>query len=278
VSNSKVKPILLGLLAVLLWAAIPAFVKVGSAMETLTFLLVLRFAISSLIFVAFAPQIWRKRHLIQARWFLLMSLCLGANFYFQGLAMIKLPVSWYLIIFSLNPLFALLLMGVRLRRRALAGVLIAVIGTFMFIDIKEIHSTYGVLPIVYVVIGMLTWVVYTLIAQRFQKTYSNVEVTALTQYAALAACAAIWMVNGFPVFEVNANTGAAVLALGTLTPLAYFGFNACLRAQPRFGVVSQYLEPVFGVFIGLIFFHESFSLLQALGSILIVLGSAATES
>jgi len=277
-TESKLKPISLGLLAVALWAAIPAFVKVGSTTEALSFLLVLRFAISSVMFATFVPRLWQRRHMVQTRWYLIISLCLGANFYFQGLAMIKLPVSWYLIIFALNPLFALMLMGVQLTRRSLAGVGLAIIGTLMFVDLEQVRSTYGVLPIIYVVIGMLTWVAYTLIARKFQSAYSNAEVTALTQYGALVACLVIWMANGMPVFEVNGTTGFAVLALGTLTPVAFFGFNTCLRTQPRFGIVSQYLEPVFGIFIGLVFFHESLSLLQALGSVLILVGSAATES
>jgi len=277
-TDPKIKPISMGLLAVALWAAIPAFVKIGSTAETLPFLLVLRFLISSLLFVPFLPQIWRKRRGTPLRWFLLMSLCLGANFFFQGLAMIKLPVSWYLIIFSLNPLFALILMGIQIRRRSFIGVTLAIAGTLLFVDSKEIHSNYGILPIIYVTIGMMTWVVYTLLARKFHVAYSNSEVTALTQFAALAACAVIWVFHGLPIAELNATHKMAVFALGVSTPLAYFGFNSCLRMLPRFGVVSQYLEPVFGVAIGIAFFNESLTLSQALGSFLIILGSTATES
>lgn len=276
--NSKLTPISMGLLAVALWAAIPAFVKVGSTTETLPFLLVLRFLISSLIFVPFLPKVWRKRHGIPVRLFLLMSVCLGANFFFQGLAMVHLPVSWYLIIFSLNPLFALLLMGIQIRRRAFIGIMLAIVGTLLFVDAREVHSNYGILPIIYVTIGMLTWVVYTLLARKFHATYSNSEVTALTQFSALAACAVIWAFYGLPIATLDGTQTMAVFALGALTPLAYFGFNACLRALPRFGVVSQYLEPVFGIAIGIAFFNESLTLIQALGSFLIVVGSATTES
>ena len=136
----------------------------------------------------------------------------------------------------------------------------------------------GILPVIYVTIGMLTWVVYTLLARKFHTIYSNSEVTALTQFAALAACVVIWIFHGLPNTELSTTHKMAVFALGALTPLAYFGFNSCLRTLPRFGVVSQYLEPVFGIAIGIAFFNESLTLSQALGSFLIVLGSAATES
>ena len=170
----------LGLFAVALWAAIPAFVKVVSTEASLSLLLVLRFAISSMIFAPTFRRLWLKRKAVPLRWTVLMSICLGANFYYQGLAMIKLPVSWYLIIFSLNPLLALILMGVKLTPSALVGVALALLGTLLFIDTTEIQSNYGFLSIVFVVIGMLTWVVYTLIVRKFHATHTNAEVTALT--------------------------------------------------------------------------------------------------
>jgi drug/metabolite transporter (DMT)-like permease len=268
----------LGIIAVALWAAIPAFVKLGTTAELLPFLLVLRFAISSLLFTPLLKSIWKKRRAVDARWFVLVALCLGANFYFQGLAMIDLPVSWYLVIFSLSPVFALIFSELRLHIKTVAGVGIAIIGTLLFVDLKEVHEHYGALPIFFVTIGMLTWVAYTSIVRRFQSAFSSVEITALTQFAALVACIVIWAVKRFPMVKLSAASGSSILALGLLTPLAYFGFNACLRALPRFGIVSQYLEPVFGVCIGLVFFHESLSVMQAIGSVLIVLGSVATES
>jgi drug/metabolite transporter (DMT)-like permease len=277
-NNSKFTPVVFGLLAVALWAAIPAFVKVGSTDESLSYLLVLRFLISSALFIPVLPKIWSKRRQITLSQYLLLSACLGANFYFQGLAMIRLPVSWYLIIFSLSPVLALPFMGVRVGRRTVFGVMLALLGTGMFIDLSEVQSNYGVLPILFVVIGMITWVVYTLMARRLQKTHSSVEVTALTQFCAMTSCSALWIIHGVPTSILTTSNQLAILALGILTPVAYFAFNACLRVLPKFGVVSQYLEPVFGIAIGIAFFHESISALQAVGSVLIVIGSAITES
>ena len=68
-----------------------------------------------------------------------------------------------------------------------------------------------------------------------------------------------------------------MVLLGLLTPLAYFGFNACLRREPKFSVVSQYLEPAFGVLIGLVFFKESLSLEQFFGASLIVFATVSLE-
>jgi len=56
--------------------------------------------------------------------------------------------------------------------------------------------------------------------------------------------------------------------------LAYFCFNESLRLSPSFCVLSQYLEPVIGIFIGVLFFQESLTAIQLVGSLLII-GSVA---
>jgi len=277
-SESKLKPISLGIFAVALWAAIPAFVKVGSTLETLPFLLLLRFLIASLFFVALVPRIFSKLRQLPAHLYLALTICLGANFFFQGMAMLYLPVSWYLIIFCLNPLFALLFLGVPFSRKLILGIGLSIGGTLLFVNLNEVQTAYGWLPLVYVAIGMMTWVAYTLLVKRFQIVYTNIEVTALTQFSALIACALIWAATGFGVFQLSTQHTASVLALGALTPLAYFGFTSCLRALPKFGVVSQYLEPVFGIAIGVFFFSESLSAAQLLGSAMIVFGSVTIEN
>lgn len=276
--NSKIQAMALGLFAVALWAGIPAFVKIGSTVESLPFLILLRFSIASIFFLKLAPKIFRK--IKQVGWFSVFTLsaCLGANFYFQGLAMVSLPVSWYLIIFCLNPLFALILLGTKINMRLLLGIGASMLGTLLFININEIRTNYGLLPIVYIFIGMITWVLYTVLAKRFQKVYSSTEFTGLTQFAALFASLIIWITSGLPTMSLSTNSLMSVVALGALTPLAYFSFNSCLRASPQFGIVSQYLEPVFGIAIGICFFGEALSLVQIVGSALIIMGSVTMES
>ena len=169
-------------------------------------------------------------------------------------------------------------LGVHFNRRLVIGILLSIAGTLLFVNPSEVRASYGWLPILYVFIGMMTWVAYTLLIKKFQVVYSNVEVTALTQFCALIACSTIWAASGFQTFQLGSENLASVLALGALTPLAYFGFASCLRALPKFGVVSQYLEPVFGIAIGYFFFRESLSTAQLVGSAMIVFGSVTIEN
>jgi len=275
--ENKAKSILLGLFAVGLWSAIPAFVKTGSDAESLPFLLTLRFLLASVFFITLVPKLIRLVPRVQTKYWIILLVSLGANFYFQGLAMIHLPVSWYLVIFCLNPALALFFIGVKFNRKLVIGLLMSMIGTFLFLDWKEVTGSYGPLPFLFLTIGMLTWVAYTVLVKKFQTVYSSLEVTGITQILSLMACTFIWLADG-AFFKIPTQAeGVSILALGILTPLAYFGFTACLRTLPRFSIVAQYLEPIFGFAIGVMFFNESLTVAQIAGSMMIVFGSVAIE-
>jgi drug/metabolite transporter (DMT)-like permease len=275
---SRFKPLALGVLAILIWAGIPAFVKIGSTVESLPFLLVLRFLIASLIFLPSLPRVAEKCRRISWQNWLLLTLVLGANFYFQGLAMIELPVSWYLVIFCLNPIFALMLLRIQMNWKVVLGLGGCVLGTMLFLDISDIANAYSVSAFVCLIVGMITWVVYTFLSKCFQVVLSSVEMTAVTQWLSLAAAIVIWVALGLHTQSIDLAGVVSVLALGIFTPLAFYGFNACLRTHPKFSIVSQYLEPVFGIAIGFAFFSEHLGVLQIIGTALIVSGSAVIEA
>ncbi len=260
---------LAGILAVIIWAAIPALVKFGSTSNNLSFLLLLRFLIASLLFLPVSLAIWKKIKKLDVPLLITISLVLGANFYFQGLAMQDLPASWYVVIFSLNPIFALIGLKTKLTRKLIANVLMMFFGTLLFIDFQQVINNHLSISLLYVFIGMLTWVFYTFLLARIQNKFSDIESTGVTQQLALIACLLIWLIKGFPIGFSDSQI-PSVIILGLLTPAAYFLFSYCLRRTPTFGVLSQYLEPVFGVLIGFLFLNESLSAVQAMGAILIV--------
>lgn len=271
----NIKSILAGILAVFLWAAIPALVKTGTTEENLTLLLVIRFLISSVVFLPLLKTVLLKVPQIPTKTLLLLAAVLGANYYFQGLAMHLVPASWYVVIFSLNPILALLLLKVRLNTRKWTGILLAFTGTLLF-TVGQMSSAPW-LALVFITIGMLTWVLYTQIIQKFQSVYSDVESSAITQFVSLAACLLIWFSHGIPTQSLEPHQWSSLIVLGLTTPLAYYCFSYCLRKTPAFGIVSQYLEPVFGILIGVLFFHESLTLLQLIGASAITLGSLQVE-
>lgn len=269
--------VFMGVAAVIVWSAIPVFVKSAGDLSSLGTTLVMRFAIASLFFIHIIPRVWRNRNSVSAKLWLAMTVVLGLNFFLQGIAMIYLPVSWYLIIFSLNPVFALLFIGVRFSRRLVAALCVSLCGTFLFIDLSSLSSPQSGFAFACLVGGMVTWVVYTVLAKRFLKSYSSFELTGITQLLALVSCFAIWLITSRSVDVTGVHSFASIVLLGGLTPVAYFCFTACIRELPKFGIVAQYLEPVFGALLGIFIYGESLTPFQIIGSVMIVAGSALIE-
>ena len=268
VLNSKA--ILAGLLAVVLWAAIPALVKTGIQSIDISLLLLLRFLISSAVMIPLLPRVLKNSKNIRIHLWAALLVVLGANYYFQALAMAAVPVSWYTVIFSLNPILALLIIRVPFQRKMIIPLFIAIVGTFLFVNEPSPKGKIDFLSILFLVIGMLTWVFYTRLVTEFHKIYSDAETTALTQFVSLVAILPIAIWKGVHIQSLSSGALFSVLTLGATTPFAYFGFSYCLRKLPVFGVVSQYLEPVVGIIIGVCFFSESLSSLQIMGSAAII--------
>ncbi len=275
--KSNLSAIIWGLFAVLIWSAIPAFVKIGSTADSLPFLLVCRFSIASLVFLPILKTILVRFNKIPKKLWLTLTIVLTANYYFQGLAMIDLPVSWYLIIFCLNPILALFTLKIKMTRKTWLAISFSIVGTLAFVNMEEILKMQSLLPFVFLILGMLTWVAYTFTIKKFQAVFSDVETTAITQFSSLIGCLLAFIFFGSKVSSLSVSQTAAIIALGLFTPLAYYGFSVCLRKLPKFGILSQYLEPVFGVLIGFVFFKEILSLQQIVGATLIVISTIALE-
>lgn len=263
-----------GILAVVIWAAIPSLVKIGSGPENFIQFLVLRFALALVFFVHVVPALWRKASGIEPWRFIALGSVLAANYYFQTVAMQRLPASWYIVIFSLNPILALIALRLQLSRQLITATLVSAVGTLLFVQSSDLSALMNVWTFACLVLGMLTWVLYTILIAGFQKTYSDFEATALTQIVAFISLSLLWGTHGFPSVAWSAVHWPSVLILGLSTPLAYFGFNYCLRRVPAFCVVSQYLEPVVGVALGVVLFKEQLSAVQMCGALAIVIGTS----
>lgn len=105
---------------------------------------------------------------------------------------------------------------------------------------------------------------------QLQQVFSDVEVTALTSFVGLGSAVLSLSVTGFD--NLNFQTVGLISSgiLGIIFPLAYYLFSVAIRHKPAFGVISQYLEPVFGVAIAYIFLGEGLQSFQILGGTLIL--------
>lgn len=276
---TNIKPIIAGILAVFIWAVIPCLVKTGTETLPVSFFLFARFLIASVFMIYWLPRVLRKVTKLKFWIWLLLLLDLGANYFFQAIAMKELPVSWYIVIFSLNPVLSLLLLRVPVTKSLVSAVIISMIGTFCFLNFNEMNLHIGLLAVSSLIIGMLTWVIYTFMIKTFQTVYSDIEVTTLTNFVSLLATFLIWCSFGFEIATPNSHEMISVFVLGIGTVLAYALYSYSMRLTPTIGVMSQYLEPIFGVAAAYFMFNESLNLLQFVGatSIIVAMSRLSVE-
>jgi len=274
---SRTPVLLAGLTSILIWAAIPVVVKLTLEGLDVSYYIFLRFAVGFLIFVWWTPAVFRRFHRVPLKYWLALSADLAANYYFQTRAMEGLPASWYIVIFALNPILALMFLRIRWTRSLAIGVGLATLGTLLFLRSSELTVVASPWLYVYLTIGMLTWVIYTVLVVAFQKVYSDLDITAVTHLLSFIALGAVWVAKGAVIEPVSLKTWMGVLFLGAFTPLAYVLFFYALRHLPTFGIVSQYLEPVFGVGFSVLVFHESIGLFQAIGAGLIIVATVSVS-
>lgn len=264
----RVQVLAAGILAVFIWSSIPVLVKLTLTSIGVAQYLLLRFGIGLLATTPWLAGVWRKRGAMPAWWWGLLALDLLANYYFQSLAMQGLPASWYIVIFSLNPILALLLLRVRLNRPATIALLCAFAGTLVFVRSGEsVRFQDGL----FIAIGMLTWVFYTVMIAKLQSKLSDREITGVTQLLSFVAVLGLWLALGAPWSAVDTTGQVAIAILGLSSPLAYFLFSVALRELPIFGVASQYLEPVFGMILAFLVFQERQTPWQLVGAAVIIL-------
>lgn len=264
-----------GTIAVLIWALLPVLVKSSFKELPVSYFLLLRFILASglmgFLFWKLRGEIARVGFKVHA----LFTLVLGANYWLQSLAIKDLPVSWYIVVFALNPLLALLLVGVKINRDLIISVALGLGGVFCFILTEnQILGELSIKSFLYLFGGMLTWVLYTFLAKSHQKKISDSTLTALTQIDSLVAVLLIWLIDGSPWVSLQSITTIAwtsIFLSGVCLPLAYYLYLYSLRRTPVFCQMSQYLELIFGLFFSWLIFNEQFTVYKSLGSGLIVI-------
>lgn len=76
-------------------------------------------------------------------------------YYLQTAALKSFPVSWYLVIFSLNPLLTLIIMNTKFNRQFIISILMAIVGTMMFVNANELGVHIPVAGWIYMLGGMV---------------------------------------------------------------------------------------------------------------------------
>jgi drug/metabolite transporter (DMT)-like permease len=276
--KGKFYAIISGLMYSLLGYFGVSIIKEGYSVENMSFW---RFFIAAIfIFIIMLPN-WKKMKVdkIDA----MKMLVIGAIFY-GGCSMLYFVAAKYIgtglaiVIFFTFPAFVLLinkfLYGIRITKNYIAAVGLIMVGLVLLIDLKEMKA-----DIMGIFLSILTGILYA----GYVVGGKQIQMPPLT--STFLACAGCFI----SAFILSVNDGSFVIPQGFDVWIDILGISIISTALPMLlllealryisstkGAILSVLEPVFMVFVGIMFLGEKISLLQGFGVCVILSGSLIT--
>lgn len=227
--------------------------------------LLTRFALSTLIFFPFVRSAVHKMHLLKKQHLLAGVLTVAVHYYLQVVALRHVPVTWYVFFYALCPILNLFAVRAPFSIRNFGVGLLALSGTWLFVDLDFAHDISG--PMLFaLIVSVLGWVLFTVVVRSWQSVLTDAEVSATTSalsflvFGSMAFLSADNLVAGWSL-----RAGGLTLLLSLLLPLAFFSYSYSLRKNASMAVLGQYSEPVFGTLGALLFLGEILSSRQVAG-------------
>ena len=187
------------------------------------------------------------------------------------------------VIFSMNPVFTVLIASVVLRERlGLAGWLgvgLGLVGAFTAItgfQFSALLSREDFLGSTLVLISAVTWSVYTVFGKRYSERYGSLTLSFLTMAAGSVLLALLLTIQGGwgEMADYGLRTWAWLLYLGLFTVgLGYFLYFEGLRHVPASrGASLFYLKPVLALLFAHFALGEPISYTLLLASVMVASG------
>jgi len=268
--------------AVVLWSSSYIVTKVGvGAIPPLSFAAI-RFVIATIVigilFVFVKPH---ESVSIKDLFRFALGGLLGITAYFslQNLGVEKTSASDATLLIAFTPVITLVLEVIfrkaRINFRQISGIVIAIIGIFMVIDIsnKDVAPDRLTGNLLILATG-LAWALYNFVTQKVVQKYPTITVIfwqTLFGMIALLPLAFIEM-NKWQTISMSGLLGA--LYLGVFCSVGAFLLYAygLKSLQPGLAVILLNLVPVFGLIFAALFLQEKSSLLQLFGGFVVITG------
>jgi drug/metabolite transporter (DMT)-like permease len=165
-----------------------------------------------------------------------------------------------------------------LTRWQVLGIFLGFIGVFVLIQEKAVLTLSG--PTMAIIASTLATMCYGFSANYTKRYLSGVPAITIATMSLLMAsvCMLPLTLTYWPQHVISKESWLYVVVLGCLcTALAYILFYGLIkRVGPTKTVSVTFLVPVFGVFWGYIFLHESITMQMIAGSIIIFAGTSLT--
>ncbi len=275
--NENIKAIIATLLAIFIWGGLPSIVKIALSDLSISSFMVIRFFFASLFLLPFLNSIIRNCRKVSLPLWGASFLIIGTMFSSQTLAISLLPVSYYIIIFSINPVIIALFFRYRFQWQSIIGIGVVTISLFLFLTSSS-HETQSlnILSFLIVSIGMISWVFYSVLIKKLQSTYNDMQITALTCYIGAIINGIFLFFHSNRVMEWQPHAIFLSGTAGIVSVFAFFCYSYGMRYQPKFCIFGQYLEPVLGLVIAAVLVGDHLSLLQLISGLLVLTGILVT--
>lgn len=251
------------LLSMIIWGGVPTMIKLALTQIDVSSFIVLRFMISSILLLPVLGSITRKIKLISLPTWLAFAVTVAVMFYSQTWAIGAVSVSWYVVLFSITPALIAVFLRYKMSWKTILCVGLLGVSLFLFISTDRSDAQWSWLGLGAVFIGILSWVIYSVLIKKLHVAFNDVQITALTCYIAAIVNIGIWVMQGaHSLLNLSFNAYKLSALTGILLPLAFFCYSFAMRRVPRFAIFGQYFEPVFGLVIAVIVLGRSLSILQ----------------
>ncbi len=243
-----------------------------------------RWAIATLILLPFAlPTLWRQRALVIRHWPVLLTLSISGVAIFNTLLYLALTMTTAVnvsLIQGFLPALTVFASWIILREgttpRAVAGMVISMMGVVVVISRGDLGLLFGLGPNLgdlLMLPAMASWALYTVFL-RFKPPdldpFAFILLTFIVGVVFVGAAYGVELAQG-KTFTLNAATGSAIAYIALFPALiAYILWNRGVKAVGA-NVASQfqYLMPLWGSLLAVIFLGEEFLLFHVAGIVLI---------
>lgn len=267
------------LIATFFWALSPVLIKHLTICYKPEIILLLRYSLVNLLFLPWMSSTFKRIITLPLSKIILIIFLMGAHIIAQVNCLTELPASWYFAFFALTPLISLFFLHVRLRKRDIIFSSIACFGVFLFVNLPELMRFPYPKAALLLSVSLMTWALLTVLIVEMKGTLSSLQTIIFLSWSALLTAIGYFLIshNFCQPFDWSSHFISKdfliILLLSWSMVLALFLFTIVVQSKPVFGIVAQYLELIFGLFLSYWFFGERLNWHQSLGCILIVVGS-----
>jgi drug/metabolite transporter (DMT)-like permease len=266
-------------LACSLWGMTFMFGKIAFAELTVSQVVLYRFSVAAMALLPFALRRGIRVQVRDIPHFLLagfLTVPLTFMLQFGGLALTSAARA-SLIVGGLPPMLALaaaLFQRERLSVRGWVAVIASTVGVFLIVGLPEPGANWVGDGLIF--LSLITTVAWVLLNKRLSQKYTGLTATTLIlAVGALSLLPVSLLWDGPPHAGVSGGVWLSVLVMGLLcTALTFTLWNWALQwvSAARAGVFVN-LEPVVGVALGVLVFHDVLGATTLLGGLLVLLAA-----